>query len=173
MATPFIGEIRLFAGNFAPRSNAFCNGQLLPISQNTALFSLLGTTYGGNGQTTFGLPDLRGRAAMHSGNGSGLTPRSLGEMGGAPTQTLLSTEMPSHSHTALAGTIPGQQTSPANNALTRASTGVAYDAATSPNQGPTGGQLGAAGGNQPHNNMQPYLGLNYIIALQGVFPSRN
>ncbi|MFN8012577.1 MAG: tail fiber protein [Holophagaceae bacterium] len=171
-----IGEIRLFAGNFAPRTWAFCQGQILAISQNTALFSILGTTYGGNGQTTFGLPDLRGRVPVGTGTGPGLPNVVMGQAAGEPAHTLSITEIPAHNHTA---------TSPAATASTTATpgTGVAVGPATlgaavSKNFGTADGSLaapsiGIAGGSQPHNNMQPYLGMNYIICLQGIFPARN
>jgi len=176
-----IGEVRLFAGNFEPRGWAFCAGQILSIAQNTALFSILGTTYGGNGQTTFGLPDLRGRVAISPGQGPGLPSIALGEVAGEPSHTLLVTEMPAHNHTTQAqvnaSSAGGDSGSPAN----------AYPAASSTRDGiyATGAHdvtmkpdtvqvtVGMSGGSQPHNNMQPYLGLNYVICLEGVFPSRN
>lgn len=171
-----LAEIRFFAGNFAPRGWFFCNGQLLSIAQNTALFSLLGTTYGGDGQVTFGLPDFRGRVAVGTGQGPGLPSVQLGEMAGAPTHTLISTEMPSHNHTASA---------PGASASTTASpgTGVAVGPATlgagvsksfgTPNASLAPPTIGPAGGSQPHNNMQPYMGLNYVICSEGIYPSRN
>lgn len=205
---PFIGEIRWVAFNFAPRGWATCDGQLLSIAQNTALFSLLGTTYGGNGQTTFALPDMRGRAPVHPGQGPGLTLRDLGEVGGSEAVTLTLSEMPLHSHTLAAHThdIPAlpvevrassfaaTKASPAGNVLAKAtieqggagtpitnvySTGLADvslaagSAVSAP--GTTGGASGttmAAGGNIPHPNMPPFLGVNCIIALEGIFPSR-
>lgn len=170
MADPFVAEIRIFPFNFAPRGWAFCNGQLLPLAQNTALFSLLGTTYGGDGRSNFALPNLQGSAAMHRGQGPGLSLHDLGETGGSDTVTLLQTEMPSHTHTAMVGTTAALLTSPANNALTRPATGNAY-APTGGATG-TGPLLGIAGSSQPHNNMQPYLTLDYCIALQGVYPPR-
>ena len=172
MSDPFIAEIRIFAGNFAPRGWAFCNGQLLPIAQNTALFAILGTTYGGDGRTTVGLPDLKGRAAMHAGRGPGLTPRRLGEEGGSSDVTLSTSQIPSHTHT-----IQGN-----NVAETTGNPGGASLANTSPlnNYAPlldeeqlAADTLTNVGGNQPHNNMQPYLGLSFIIALVGIFPSRS
>ncbi len=169
---PFIAQIIMFGGNFAPRGWAFCDGQLLAISQNTALFSLLGTTYGGDGRTTFGLPDLRGRVSMHPGNGPGLSSRRLGEKGGAETVTLNTTQIPSHNHNISVGvnTSPGDEGTP---------TGVIANHAGGFCEEATSGQfLGGAssadtGGNTPHNNIQPYQCVNYIIALQGIFPSRN
>jgi microcystin-dependent protein len=169
VSQPFLAEIVLFAGNFAPRGWAFCNGQILSISQNTALFSLLGTTYGGNGQTTFALPDLRGRVPIHAGGsaGPGLPEFNLGEVGGEPTHTLIQTEMPAHTHAQPATN--GEQTTNRPNAAIPAKGGVyANDS-----DGSTLQPALSAGGSQPHNNLQPYLGLNYIIALEGIFPSRN
>jgi microcystin-dependent protein len=168
MSEPFVGEIRIFAGNFAPRGWAFCNGQLLSIAQNTPLFALLGTTYGGNGSTTFALPNLQGRAPMHWGNGAGLTPRQLGESSGSPTVTLLSTEIPAHTHQFTGTASAADQASPGQNVL--ADTEI-Y--ANPPNATLSPTTVGAAGGSQPHNNMMPYLGLTFIIALQGVFPARD
>ena len=175
MTEPFIAEIRVFACNFAPRGWAMCNGQLLPISQNTALFSLVGTTYGGNGQTTFALPNLQGRAAMHVGQGPGLTDRSLGEQAGAESVTLLTTQMPFHNHPlrANADFADLQSPGPTRN-IARSQNANAYKS--------PGGQpvtqldpqaLALAGQGQPHNNMQPFLTLNFCIALEGIFPARN
>jgi microcystin-dependent protein len=158
----------MFGGNFAPRGWAFCNGQLLSIAQNTALFSLLGTTYGGNGQTTFALPDLRSRAPVHFGQGPGLTNRDLGEQGGEETHTLITTEMPAHSHPAGANN-SGQTTNRPADAV--AARGGAYASSADTSMGPASSP--PAGGSQPHNNMQPYLAINYIIALEGIYPSRN
>ena len=172
MSEPFIAEIRIAGFNFAPRGWAFCNGQILPINQNTALFSLLGTTYGGNGQTTFALPNLQGRAPMHPGQGPGLTPRVLGEMSGTNTVTLISTEIPNHTHQAVATNNEPSATSPANAAWASLESGSIYRR-DAPDTAMSQSALAPAGGGQPHNNMQPYLGLNFIIALQGIFPSRN
>lgn len=166
---PFIAEIILFGGNFAPRGWAFCDGQLLPISQNTALFSLLGTIYGGDGRTTFALPDLRGRVPIHPGTGPGLSTVRLGERGGQETVTLGVANLPSHSH--LAHGTQGAQTAtrPAGNVP---SASGAYAAA--PDTSPMNADfIKNTGGSQPFPNRQPYLGVNYIIALVGVFPSRN
>ncbi|PUA81375.1 phage tail protein [Nocardioides currus] len=178
MADPFVAEIRAFPFNFAPRGWAFCNGQLLPISQNTALFSLLGTTYGGNGTSTFALPDLQGRAAVHPGQGPGLSLRALGETGGVESVTLLESEIPHHRHTLRADQQQATQARPADGRVLAASLGgMAYavpavgGAAPSPTTA-SPSVLAPAGGSQPHNNMQPYLTLNYCIALQGVFPPR-
>jgi microcystin-dependent protein len=168
MASPFLGQIQIFGFNFAPRGWAFCNGQLLSISQNTALFSLLGTTYGGNGQTTFALPNLQGRVPMHVGQGPGLTNRTQGEVAGTETHTLNANEMPVHTHTARASSGDASDTTPVGNVLAG---GGAYAAA--PNQAMNALAITTAGGSQPHNNLQPYLVLNFCIALQGIFPSRN
>jgi microcystin-dependent protein len=176
MSEPFIGEVRIFAGNFAPRSWAFCQGQLLSIAQNTALFSILGTTYGGNGQTTFALPDLRGRYPMQPGQGPGLSPRTLGEQGGSETVTLISTQMPAHTHTLSANGAAGDSISPQggfNAGLTLSGTGQPeslYASSADTTMNPAA--IGAAGGSQPHNNMSPFLCLNFIIALEGIYPSR-
>lgn len=176
-----MASIILFGGNFAPKGWAFCQGQILSIAQNTALFSLLGTTYGGNGQTTFALPDLRGRTPVGTGQGPGLPSVELGEMGGEPTHTLIITEMPAHNHTAQlinspTATVAANTKIPGGNYLAPNPTTAIYYSGTTPGGGPLAGgsvTVGIAGGSQPHNNMQPYLGLNYIIALEGVFPSRN
>ena len=176
MANPFVAEIRIFAGNFAPTGWALCNGQLLPISQNTALFSLLGTTYGGNGQTTFALPNLQGSVPVGFGQGPGLSLRDLGEIGGEPTVTLLSTEMPVHSHTAQASTSGGTD-SPANATWGESKLGKTplnvYAASGANNVAMSPQALAVAGGGLPHNNMPPYLCLTFIIALQGIYPSRS
>jgi microcystin-dependent protein len=172
--SPFIAEIKLFAGNFAPRDYAMCNGQLLPISQNQALFSLIGTMYGGNGTTTFGLPDLRGRVPIHQGQGPGLTNRVLGEMGGSETVTLTANELPPHTHNLQANTGPGTSVAPVNGAVLAASTArdKVYGTAV-PNAVMSAQSIGPAGSGLPHANMQPYLAVNFIIAIQGIFPSRN
>jgi len=175
MSNPFVAEIRIFAGNFAPKGWALCNGQLMPISQNTALFSLLGTTYGGDGKSNFALPNLQGCAPMQAGQGPGLSLRDLGETGGEQTVTLLQTEMPAHGHTAQASPAGGVA-SPAGNAWGSALKGFAgaYAAsvpASNVQMNPFATSI--AGGNLPHNNLQPYLGLTFIIALQGVFPARS
>jgi microcystin-dependent protein len=167
---PYIGEIRIVGFNFAPRGWAFCNGQLLSIVQNTALFSILGTTYGGNGVTTFALPNLQGRVPMHPGAGPGLTPRVLGETSGTANVTLISTQLPAHTHQALASGNDADTASPFNAAWGTAGT-VQYrpDSNTLMNAA----ALASAGGNQPHNNLQPYLTVNFVIALVGVFPPRS
>jgi len=175
MSEPFIGQIMLVPYNFAPRGWAFCNGQILPIAQNTALFSLLGTTYGGNGQTTFALPDLRGRVPVSSGQGPGLQNYDLGQVGGSETQTLTVNEMPLHNHTFALGAIDDDANLglAANNYLANvASPGQVYR--SGPPDTTLGTQITATvGGNQPVEILQPYLGLNYCIALEGIFPSRN
>lgn len=178
---PFMGEVVLFAGNFAPRGWAFCEGQLLPISQNTALFSLLGTTYGGDGRTTFGLPDFRGRLAIHAGRGPGLQQWRLGQKGGAETETLTLNELPSHTHTATStteiavdisageeGVGNGQVITSEINAFNVDATVDASLAGVS-----SSATVSNTGGSQAHNNVQPSLVLHYIIALQGTYPSRN
>ncbi|MBZ5491808.1 MAG: tail fiber protein [Acidobacteriia bacterium] len=172
---PFVAEIRIFPFNFAPKGWAFCNGQLLPISQNTALFSLLGTTYGGDGKSTFALPDMQGNTPMQQGQGSGLSLRDLGEQAGEQNVTLIQTEMPAHNHPALAAS-GGGQGSPATNAWASGlKTGPSlYSPPGSNNKDVQMNPLALsiAGGNLPHNNMMPYLTLNFCIALQGVFPPR-
>jgi microcystin-dependent protein len=176
MSEPFIGEIRMFGGNFAPRGWAFCDGQLLSIAQNTALFSLLGTTYGGNGQTTFALPDLRGRVPMHWGAGPGLTPRTLGESSGSETVTLLSSQMPAHNHAIGAHSGQGDTFSPegaVNAAAVDASQQPLNIYSSSVNATMAAQTVGVAGGSQPHNNMQPFQCVSFIIALEGIFPSRS
>ena len=171
MADPFVAEIRIFPFTFAPKGWAFCNGQLLPLSQNTALFSLLGTTYGGNGKSNFALPDLEGRAPMHPGQGPGLSLHDLGETGGSETVTLLESEIPAHVHavtasgrTAISRTPPGQ--------LYASGAGIQIYAVPGALTQLNPSILAPAGGDAPHNNMQPYLTLNFCIALQGVFPPR-
>ena len=173
MADPFVAEIRIFPFTFAPKGWAFCNGQLLPITQNTALFALLGTVYGGDGKSTFALPGLQGSAAMHPGQGSGLSQRSLGEIGGAETVTLLQSEMPVHTHGMMAAVNPALIKLPSSDvALARSRNANAYQTNSSANLVPMAPQTVApAGGSLPHNNMQPYLTLNFNIALQGVFPT--
>ncbi len=173
MSEPFIAEIRIFAGNFAPRGWAFCNGQLLPIAQNTSLFSLIGTTYGGDGRTTTALPDLQGRAPMHPGRGPGLSSRRLGERTGSETVALTVSTIPSHTHQMKGASTPSNSNAPSAAAtLGRSTGGNAYGPATS-TADMSAGTLANAGGGQPHNNMQPYLAINFIIALVGLYPSRS
>jgi microcystin-dependent protein len=173
MADPFVAEIRIFPFNFAPRGWAWCDGQLLPLSQNTALFSLLGTTYGGNGKSNFALPDLQGRAPMHPGQGPGLSLHDLGETGGSETVTLLESEIPSHPHTLRGNNNLGDSPSPPSNTLARFGTLNAYQQNSTQNLVAMAPEaLAPAGGDQPHNNLQPYLTFYFCIALQGVFPPR-
>jgi microcystin-dependent protein len=174
MSDPFVAEIRIFAGNFAPTGWALCNGQLLPISQNTALFSLLGTFYGGDGKSTFGLPNLQGSVAMSQGQGPGLTDRFIGETGGVSNVNLIPTEMPLHNHQIAGSTENGalKQPSPTE-FLARSKSGNLYQSNVSANPVNMHPQtLSVSGGSLPHNNMQPFLTLTYIIALQGIFPPR-
>ena len=173
MSDPFVAEIRIFAGNFAPTGWAFCNGQVLPIAQNTALFSLLGTTYGVNGSSNFALPNLQDRFPMHPGDGPGLSPRVLGEQSGSATVTLLDSEIPSHSH-ALRGVDAGDTGTPSAAVIPAAPIGG--DLVYGPPRDPVpmaAETLGPAGSSQPHPNRQPFLALSFIIALQGIFPPRS
>ncbi len=173
MSDPFVAEIRIFAGNFAPTGWALCNGQLLPISQNTALFSLLGTMYGGDGKSTFALPDLQGRAPMFWGQGPGLSLRFQGEEGGSSTVTLLQSEMPAHTHNLQGTTSLASGRVPTDNPLARSRNGLAYQSNVNTGVVQMAPEVvGVAGNSVPHNNMQPYLGLTFIIALQGIFPPR-
>jgi microcystin-dependent protein len=166
VAEPFLGEVRLASFNFAPKGWALCNGQFLPINQNQALFSLLGTNFGGNGQTTFALPDLRGRAAMDQGAGF-----IVGQNGGEVAHTLTLQEMPAHTHPLRASASDGNTQAPANNVLARTTNNI-YGALTNvANLNPA--SVSNVGGSQPHENMQPYLCITFMIALQGIFPSRN
>lgn len=173
MSDPFVAEIRIFPFNFAPTGWALCNGQLLPISQNTALFSLLGTTYGGDGKSNFALPNLQGSSPMQQGQGPGLSLRGLGEVGGEQNVTLLQSEMPSHNHGVQAG-VGGGQPGPGNNAWASGlKTGPSLYSPSNANNVPMNPTaLSISGGNLPHNNMQPYLCLTFCICLQGIFPPR-
>lgn len=173
MAEPFLGEIRMVGFNFAPVGWAMCNGQLLSIAQNTALFSLLGTTYGGNGTTTFALPNLQSRVPVHQGEGAGLSPYFIGQFGGVETVTLLTNQMPEHSHLVNASANKGNKASPIGNYPASDAAGITAEYNGSPTGEMNAGMIAIAGGNQPHTNVQPYLTLNFIIALQGIFPSRN
>lgn len=183
MSNPFLGEIRMFAGSFAPRGFAFCQGQLLPISQNDALYALIGTTYGGDGQNTFGLPDLRGRVPINQGQGPGLTTRVLGEKAGTETVQLTTAHLPAHTHAMYATTAKGSQSVPAVNSMpaqpdgdNQSSTATFYVIpGANPLQPSTmaASTVAVSGGNQPHANIMPVLCVNFIIALEGVFPSRN
>ena len=173
MSEPFIAEIRIFAGNFAPRGWAFCNGQLLQVAQNTALFSLVGTTYGGDGRTTFGLPNLQGRAPMHAGRGPGLTSRRIGQQLGEAQVTLTEATMPNHTHVAQGSENVAIDTAPANNYVARGGgrgVNVYIDSATGAGASKA---LANTGGGQAHNNLQPYLAMSFIIALVGLYPSRS
>jgi microcystin-dependent protein len=173
VSDPFVAEIRIFPFNFAPRGWAFCDGQLMPISQNTALFSLLGTTYGGDGKSNFALPNMQGNAPMHPNQGPGLSPHSLGETGGSTTVTLLQTQMPAHTHFLTAHTQDPADTnvvSP-NASLAASSNGTLYQDTQNATLAVVA--IGPVGGSVPHNNLQPYLTLNFCIALQGVYPARS
>lgn len=175
MADPFIAEIRMFAGNFAPNGWALCNGQLMSISQYSALFSVLGTTYGGNGTTTFALPNLQCRVPLHWGNGAGLTPLTIGAVGGTESTTLNITQIPSHSHSVNASSGAADQNSPAGNvwAAQADSSGTPIPVfAKTTDSVMSAAAIGTAGGSQAHSNMQPYLAVTYIIALEGLYPSR-
>ena len=167
MSEPFLAEIKIFSFNYAPSGWALCNGQLLPINQNQALFALLGTTYGGNGQTTFALPNFRGRAPVHFAGEV-----TLGQSGGAESHTLTQNEMPAHAHPINASAASPNVTTPSNAYLSTFASDSAYSAPNSANSSMSGTTT-ATGGTQPHNNMQPYLVLNFCIALQGIFTSQN
>ena len=172
MATPFLAEIRMFCGNFAPIGWAFCNGQVLPIGQFTALFSLLGTTYGGNGRTNFALPDLQGMSPMGQGDGAGLMPSTLGQTGGTATVTLFTSQIPAHTHQALGVAHAGSARVPSGATWAKPRRD-SYTSATSSLTAMNAGALAPSGGGQPHNNLPPYLVVNFIIALQGIFPPRS
>jgi microcystin-dependent protein len=176
MSEPFLGEIKIISWNFPPKGWAFCNGTLLPINQNQALFSILGTTYGGDGRVNFGLPNLQGRTPFHIGNGI-----ALGERGGETTHTLNISELPAHNHVPIGNTAVAPGNAPASNEVLGLTSGALHDGtaltvnayAASSNTTMNPGVIGNTGGNQPHENMSPYLTLNFIIALQGIFPSQN
>jgi len=171
MSEPFVGEIRMFAGNFAPQGWAFCDGQLMAVSQNDALFSLLDTIYGGDGRTTFGLPDMRGRLPIHAGTGPGLSTRRLGSKGGDVNVTLTVNDMPAHSHAANAQSTLADSTDPTGRMLAQ-STLVDLYASADLTETMANNALGAAGGSRSHNNVMPFLCINFIIALFGIYPSR-
>jgi microcystin-dependent protein len=177
MSEPFIAQIMMFGGNFAPRGWAFCSGQLLAIAQNSALFSLLGTTYGGDGVTTFALPDLRGRVPLHPGQGPGLSNYTLGEQAGQETVTLLVTQMPAHNHSVNATNAPGDRGGPGGDYLAGSQNQgpdpnpLIYNAGP-PNKVMHPNMITSAGGSQPHENRQPFLAVNFIIALEGIYPSQ-
>jgi microcystin-dependent protein len=178
MGTPYIGEIRIFGFSFAPIDWAFCDGQQMPIDQYAALFAIVGTTYGGNGQTTFALPNLQDRAVMHQGQGPGLTNRVLGQSFGSVSVTLLQTQLPAHSHPFVAAQTPSDKTklvgTPSATALLSSSNpGKLYSATTTPTVNFSPKAIGQTGGSQPHNNVQPLETLNFCIALNGIFPSQN
>jgi microcystin-dependent protein len=166
MAQPYVGEIRMFAGNFAPAGWMFCEGQLLPISEYETLFNLIGTTYGGDGQSTFGLPDLRGRVPIHMGNGF-----VLSENGGVEQVTLSTSQMPQHNHALLCSADPAVQASPIGNVLA-SSNGVSCYSGSTPGANMATNMMSSSGGNQPHDNFQPYLCVDFIISLFGIFPSQ-
>ncbi len=172
MSEPFVGEIRMFAGNFAPSGWAFCDGQLLAVSQNDALFSLLGTVYGGDGRTTFGLPDMRGRVPVHPGSGPGLTPRQQGERSGSERVTVVASQMPSHRHTLQASLEGATEINPQAKVTAQSPTGDIYgNIETLENLSPQ--SVTSFGGSQSHDNVMPFLCIHFIIALFGVYPSRN
>ncbi len=172
MAEPFIGEIRMFAGTFNPRGWAFCDGQLLSISQNEALFSLFGTTYGGDGRTTFGLPEARGRVALHQGTGPGLSPRALGQKGGVEDVTIIENQLPVHTHALSASTDPANVPNPAGAVLATPNVIQLYSGDTL-DVDLASTSITDTGGGQKHTNLQPFLCINCIVALFGIFPSRN
>ncbi len=171
MSEPFYGEIRMFAGSFAPRGNAFCDGQLLPIPQNDALFSLLGTIYGGDGRTTFGLPDLRGRVPIHEGSGPGLSPRRLGAKGGAETETVTTAQLPAHQHNFSAVAAAGTSASPGGNVCGNST--VASYVNNPANVNMASASPSSGGGGASHTNLMPTQCINFIIALVGIYPSRS
>ena len=172
MAEPFVGEITMFAGNFAPRGWAFCDGQLLAVSQNDALFSLFGTIYGGDGRTTFGLPDLRGRIPIHAGSGPGLSLRRLGAKAGTEKETITVNQLPSHTHP-LQATDGANNTQPVGNALGTPTLGDIYIESESDPQNMSGKAISNVGSSQDHTNLQPFLCIHFIVALFGIYPSRN
>jgi microcystin-dependent protein len=173
MSDCYIGEIRMFGGNFAPVGWAFCDGSLLSIAQYDALFNLIGTTYGGDGQTTFALPDLRGRFPVHQGQGAGLSPRTLGEMAGSESVTLQLTQIPSHNHIPVASTTAGNSNDPGGMYWASSASVPQYLPGDQANTNMNTGAIGSTGGSQPHDNMQPYLVINFIISLEGIYPSQN
>ena len=172
MSEPYVGEIRMFAGNYAPAGWALCDGQLLPVSENDALFSLFGTTYGGDGRTTFGLPDLRGRIPIHAGSGPGLTPRVLGQPGGTEQVQLTTTNLPSHTHPLRASTTIADQTSPTDNVVAQPNAADLYFAAT-PSTPLAATALSQVGGSDIHDNVMPFQCVNFIVSLVGIFPSKH
>lgn len=173
MSQPFIGEIRMFGGNFAPAGWAFCNGQPMPIAENEALFQLIGTTYGGDGQETFNLPNLQSRVPIHQGQGPGTSSYSLGESGGVESITLTTNQIPIHTHAALCSAVGGNSSNPAGGAWAVSDTTQYANAAPDTQMGNPPIPAGSAGGSQPHDNMIPFLCISYIISLFGIFPSPN
>lgn len=173
MSEPFVGEIRMFAGNFAPRGWAFCDGQLLAISQNDALFSLLGTIYGGDGRTTYGIPDLRGRIPIHAGSGPGLSPRRLGAKAGVEKVTLTVNQLTSHTHAANGSTAVANETDPANDRVTGQTGTFDLYQSGSPSAAMASQAITGVGGSQSHTNLMPALCIHFIIALVGIYPSRH
>jgi microcystin-dependent protein len=172
MADPFLGEIRMAGFNFAPRGWAFCNGAIVSIAQNSALFALLGVTYGGNGTTTFGLPNLAGRLPLNQGQGPGLSPRTIGEMGGVEHVTLTPQQMPNHTHTLVAASGGTRTSSAAGNLLASGEADIYARGGAQP-VALSNEQISYAGAGQPHSNLQPFLAVNFFIAFEGIFPSRN
>lgn len=173
MSQPYVGEIRMFGGNFAPAGWAFCDGSIVSIAENEVLFQLIGTTYGGDGQSTFALPDLRGRLPIHQGTGPGQPPYVIGESGGAETVTLTVQQIPAHNHPAGCSSNPGNNSSPLNAVPAVNTTSLAYVNAAAPLGNMNASMLQPTGGNQPHDNMQPFLCIGFIISLFGIFPSPN
>ncbi len=173
MDSPFLGMLAIFGFNFAPRGWAFCNGQLLSIAQNSALFALLGTTFGGDGQNTFGLPNMQSRIPVGMGTGPGLSNYQMGQMAGSENVTLLSTQIPQHSHFMMGSSEAPVQNSPAGGSLGTTARGVNSYTTGANSLSPMASATSITGGSQPHNNIQPYLAVNYCIALEGIFPSRN
>ena len=173
MAQPYVGEIRMFAGNFAPAGWMFCEGQLLPISENETLFNLIGTTYGGDGQTTFALPNLQSRVIIHQGQGPGLSPYVIGQNGGVESVTVTTSQLPVHNHTANCSSSAGSQSSPVGNLWAGDAAGLTAEYSNSQNGQMNAAAIGPSGGSQPHENRMPLLAMNYIISLFGVFPSQN
>jgi microcystin-dependent protein len=172
MSDQYLGEIRMFAGNFAPQGWALCNGQILAISQNTALFSLLGTYYGGDGVQTFALPNLQSRVPVHQGQGSGLSPYVIGQSGGNENVTLTQAQMPQHNHTMATLSAPGTAARPNTQLLAQSTSGNVYGPAPGDGSALNQAAINSAGSGQPHTNIQPYLAVTFIIALQGIYPSR-
>jgi microcystin-dependent protein len=170
MAQPCVGEIRMFAGNYAPEGWAFCDGSLLSIAEQELLFTLIGTTYGGDGQETFALPDLRGRVPIHQGTGNGLQSYTLGEKGGTETVTLTTAQMPAHTHTAVADSAAGSQATPGGGVWAANAAAKPYGS-SAPSAAMNAAAVASSGGGQPHENMLPFLGINYIISLSGIYPS--